>query len=122
MVVYNFGVVDQNIDLVYCCYCLVDQIVYIIFLVEICLNGVKVVVQCQYLGGCIMGNFMVDVDDIVFGLCQVQCYFLFQVGIVIGYDGDFICQVEGVQYYIYFCQLIYWCMMMLFVISIEGGK
>lgn len=118
----NSGVVDQNIDPAHRRHRLVDQTAHIILLAEIRLNGVKAAAQRQHLGGRIMGNFTVDADDIAPGLRQAQRHSLSQAGIATGHDGDLTRQVEGVQYHIHLCQLIYWRTMTPPVISIEGGK
>ena len=116
------GVVDQNIDPAHRRHRLVDQTAHIIILAEIRLNGVKAAAQRQHLGGRIMGNFTVDADDIAPGLRQAQRHSLSQAGIATGHDGDLTRQVEGVQYHIHLCQLIYWRTMTPPVTSIEGGK
>nr|MDQ6120337.1 hypothetical protein [Klebsiella pneumoniae subsp. pneumoniae] len=66
-----------------------------------------------------MGNFTVDADDIAPGLRQAQRHSLSQAGIATGHDGDLTRQVEGVQYHIHLCQLIYWRTMTPPVTSIE---
>ncbi len=119
MAAYNSGVVDQNIDPAHRCHRLVDQTAHIILLAEIRLNGVKAAAQRQHLGGRIMGNFTVDADDIAPGLRQAQRHSLSQAGIATGHDGDLTRQVEGVQYHIHLCQLIYWRTMTPPVTSIE---
>ncbi len=115
----NSGVVDQNIDPAHRRHRLVDQTAHIILLAEIRLNGVKAAAQRQHLGGRIMGNFTVDADDIAPGLRQAQRHSLSQAGIATGHDGDLTRQVEGVQYHIHLCQLIYWRTMTPPVTSIE---
>lgn len=68
-----------------------------------------------------MGNFTVDADDIA-PACAGPSVIPVEAGIATGHDGDLTRQVEGVQYHIHLCQLIYWRTMTPPVTSIEGGK
>lgn len=118
----NPGVVDQNIDPAHRRHRLVDQNGHIILLAEIRLNGMKAAAQRLNLRGRVVGNFAVDADDIASGLRQAQRHSLSQAGIATGHDGDLTRQVEGVQYHIHLCVLIFRRTITPPVPSIEVGK
>ena len=118
----NPGVIDQNIDPTHRRDRLVDQHAHLILTAEIRLNGMKAATQRLNLCCRVMGNFTVDADDIAPGLRQAQRHSLSQSGIATGHDGDLTRQVEGVQYHIHLCQLIFRRTMTPPVTSIEAGK
>lgn len=121
MAAYNSGVVDQNIDPAHRCHRLVDQTAHIILLAEIRLNGVKAAAQRQHRAAVSWGILRL-MPTISHPACARPSVIPVQAGIATGHDGDLTRQVEGVQYHIHLCQLIYWRTMTPPVTSIEGGK
>jgi hypothetical protein len=89
-------------------------------LAEIRLNGGKAAAQRLNLFGRLW-DLTIDADDIAPGLRQAQRHSLAQAGIATGHDGDLTRQVEGVQYHMHLCMLIY-AFNNAVVTSIEGEK
>ncbi len=115
-------VVDQNIDPAHRRHGLVNQGSHITLMAEIRLYGMKPTSQRLNLFGCIMGDLAVNADDIAPGQRQAQRHSLSQAGIATGHDGDLTRQVEGVQYHMHLCQLIFRRTMTPPVPSIEAEK